>query len=442
MEASPLPESPAVVPPTVAAKPKPVKKAPLPPAAMPPAAPPPEVVIHKELIPKDIEIVRVYYATQIAGPGAEIEFDINGSGFNAEFEKMITVESGSPSVAVKNLKLITLNQIHGTLVVDPKTATSVSFPQILIKGKVVFRAPEPFAIIRPGEVLNVILTEMGDSGRTGRIRIFTNLTPDMFPLLSIEASTTSIRVVDITPALPHIVDATIDTGWHAGGGEYDLKVKLGPIAVFERKGFVRIVRPNVGQTGLAQQVRALDGFHRPGDNAKFVIMGSGFLQEDVGRITVRIPGMTEIKPALTYVGPGRMEMAMPIPANAKVGPYSLELMSGETSLLNVSNLFSVVSVNWTRALAVEPALVPGGSGTLILSGRALEKAFVEKIKIETDEPNLSVGAFKWVNPERAEAPIEATAAVAPGDYLLKLSANASAITPAMGSIVRVDSKRP
>src|SRR5689334_5593659 len=53
-------------------------------------ATPPPIELHRELIPKNIEIVRVYYGQQITGPGSIVEFDINGSGFNNEFEKMIT----------------------------------------------------------------------------------------------------------------------------------------------------------------------------------------------------------------------------------------------------------------------------------------------------------------------------------------------------------------
>src|SRR5688572_839151 len=58
-----------------------------------PAVAPPAVALHKELIPKNIEIVRCYYAQEITSPQSSFGFDINGSGFTAEFEKMITVEA-------------------------------------------------------------------------------------------------------------------------------------------------------------------------------------------------------------------------------------------------------------------------------------------------------------------------------------------------------------
>lgn len=419
-------------------KPAPVAAAP----ATPAMAPPPPVKLHPELIPKDIEIVRVYYANQISGPGSEIEFDINGSGFTAEFEKMITVESGNAEVQIKNLRLVTLNQIHGTLLVGPKTATSVSYPQILIQNKVVFRASEPFAVIRPGEVLNVILTEMGDNGQTGRIRVFTNLTPDSFSLFKIEVSTPIIQIVEVTPHLPFIVDATIDTGFRPGSGSYDLFVKLGALIIFEKKGFVRVVRPNVGQTGLAQQVRALDGFHRPGDSARFVVMGSGFLPADVAEISVRVPGFSNMASSLTYVSAGKMELVLNLPKTAEKGAYSLELMHGTTQLLNVPNGFHVVDKNWVRALEVKPALPSGGKGILALIGRDFEKDFVEQIQTEVDERGLIVGAFRFVSAERAEAEVAAAANVAPGDYLLKLTRNGQPVSPAMGSIVRVTEKQP
>lgn len=436
--------APAVVSPPVE-KPAPtpklvVKKTTAVAAPLAPATPPPPVAIHKELIPKNIEIVRVYYANQITGPDTEIEFDINGSGFTNEFQKMITVESGSPSVQIKNLQLVTLNQIHGTLVVGAKTPTSVSFPQILIQGKVVFRASEPFAVIRPGEVLNVILTEMGETGRTGRIRIFTNLTPEMFPLMQVMSSTPTINITDIVPTLPYVVDATIDTGWHAAGGEYDLLVKLGAVTIFERKGFVRIVRPNVGQTGLAQQIRAADGYHRPDDIAKFVVMGSGFLQEDAARITARIANFPPTKATFTYIGPGKMEMSLPIPKDAKPGTYSVDLMSGDTVLLSVPNLFVIVAKNWLRAVGVSVPLVPGGRSVLQLIGRDIDKRFIYDMKIEADEPGLKLESLRWVDSGKAEADISAADNVAPGDYLLRLTRSGTLITPAFGSIVRVEKR--
>ena len=228
---------------------------------------PPKVEIHKELIPKDIEIVRVYYASVLTAPGSSLEFDINGTGFNKEFEKMITVESGQPNASVKNLALITPNQIHGTLDVSPNSATMVSFPKVLIKDKVVFQAPDPFAVIRPGEVLNLVFTEMGESGRSGRFRVFTNITPEMFKTFKVLISTPTIQVSELTPSYPFVVEGTINIG-PAAGGEYDMVVSMNNKIVWNKAGIIRVVKPNVGQSGLIQKVQVVDGFHRPGDRAQ------------------------------------------------------------------------------------------------------------------------------------------------------------------------------
>src|SRR5664279_3089133 len=68
---------------------------------------------------------------------------------------------------------------------------------------------------------------------------------------------------------------------------------------------------------------------------------------------------------------------------------------------------------------VTPALIPGGTGVLQLKGRALEKEFVENIRIAVDEPGLAIGKFVLSSPELATAPITAAAAVVAGDYWLK-----------------------
>jgi len=132
-------------------KPKPPRKKPIPET---PLVPPPPVELHEELIPRNIDIVRFYYSQPITGPQSRIGFDINGSGFTKEFEKMISVESGDPHVEVSDFRLVTPNQIHGDFVVAEKTATSVIFPTVLIQKKVVFQAPEPFGVIRPDDAYN------------------------------------------------------------------------------------------------------------------------------------------------------------------------------------------------------------------------------------------------------------------------------------------------
>lgn len=400
---------------------------------------PPRVKLHKELIPKDIEIVRVYYAAMITGPGSSIEFDINGSGFTQEFQKMITVESGQPDAQVKNLTLVTPNQIHGTLEISPKSVTRVAFPNVLIADKVVFQAPEPFAVIRPGEVLNLIFTEMGESGRSGRFRVFTNLTQEMFSRFAVTVSTPTIQISDLAPFLPFIVDGTITIG-PAVGGDYDISVLLGDKTTWSKKGIVRVVRPNVGQSGLIQKVITQDGYHRPGDTARFSLQGSGFQPGDVNLLKATVQDLTDASAVFSFGSPGRLELALTIPPAAPVKMYELKVTAGEETLQTVPEAFRVVDKNWTRLVKVEPVLLPGGVSTLMIVGRDLTDDFISGIKVETDEPELKLGAFFRVGVNEVSAPISAGASVKPGDYLLKITSNGKPVSPEFGSIIRVSSK--
>lgn len=443
------PAPPVAVPPR---RPEPIKvdKKPLEPKAkeaqpptspmVPPSMVPPPVVIHKELIPKNIEILRVYYERNITAPGTTIEFDINGTGFTAEFEKMIWVESGSPEVDVRDLALITPNQIHGFLVVRRTAKTAVAFPQVLISGKVVFRAPDPFAVIRPGEVLNLVFTEMGESGRTGRFRVFTNLTEQMYAKFLVVPSTPAIQVAGLTPMLPFIVDGTVNVGAAEGGG-YGLQVKLGDKLLWEREGIIRIIPPNVGQSGLIQRIQATDGFHRPGDRAKFLIQGSGFQPQDPALLTASVPGWETINATFTFVAPGRMELHVDVPLTAATTSYSLSVLHGDSVLHQVPQAFTVVQPNWTRGVRLEPALYPGSAGVVILNGRDLQKDFIDSIEVQVDDPELVLGKFTWVSPEEARAPISIGQHVVPGDYLLALTSNGKPVQPQFGSIIRIGAKK-
>ena len=153
--------------------------------------------LHKELIPKNIEIIRCYYSQDVVPPGTTFGFDINGSGFTSEFEKMIKVESGQENVRIKNFHLITANQIHGDMEVGQEAKTGFVFPRVLIHGLPVFSAPEPFAVVRRGEVLTVFFTSMEENGRGGRFRVITNLDEALEKTFHIDASTPGIQVSEL-----------------------------------------------------------------------------------------------------------------------------------------------------------------------------------------------------------------------------------------------------
>jgi hypothetical protein len=400
----------------------------------------PVVEIHKELIPKDIAIVRVYYAQPLMAPGDRVEFDINGSGFTPEFQKMITVESGNQDVGIKNLVLVTPNQIHGTLVVSSVADTGVIFPQVLIQGKVVFRAPEPYAVIRPGDVLNVAFTEMGDNGRSGRFRVYTNLTQEMYETFEVLASTPSIVIADLTPTPPFIVDATVQIG-PAVQGSYGLTILIEGKTVWKKDGAIRIIQPNVGDSGLVQRVRAVDGYFRPGDAGHFIVQGSGFQPRDTELLKVRVKEWESVKSSFTFVAPGRMELVVFIPATAAPMNYSLSILQDQKSLLDVPDAFQVVGKNWVRGFGLSPALVSGSESQVILQGRDLQKEFVDSLVAELDVPDLVIGKFQWVNAEQATASIKAGAQVAPGDYLLTLTSQGAPVKAQFGNILTVGGSR-
>ncbi len=401
-----------------------------------PVAPPP-VTLHKELIPKDITIVRVYYEQQITGPGSVVEFDINGSGFNAEFQKMITAESGSPTVAVKNLKLMTPNQIHGVLVVKSDTLTGVVFPQVLIQGKVVFRAPEPLAVIRPGEVLNVVFIERGEDGRSGRFRVFTNLTEAMYSHFEVIPSTISMRITNVEPHLPFIVDGVLTIGG-AMLGSYGLDIKLGSKTIWSRPGMIQIIQPNVGEAGLTQEIRPADGFHRPGDNARFMLFGSGFQPNDINLLKVKVDPFDVVKSTMIFRSPGRMELAILIPENAGLGFHKISILQDDKILMAQEKAFEVVPQNWIREMKTDPALKPGTKGQIKLVGRDLDKKFIDSIQVEVDSEDLKIGKFTWVSAVAASAEVSVGPSLAPGDYLIKMTSEGNSVTPQFGSLIKIN----
>lgn len=414
------------------------KAAPKPPAAAkgPPGPVRPEIKVHTELIPKNIRIVRVYYANTLAAPGGTIDFDINGSGFTAEFHKQLSVQSGMEGVGVRDFSLVTPNQIHGRLTIGPRTATAFAFPTVSIGNKVVFQAADPYAVIRPGEVLNLVFTEMGESGRSGRFRVFTNLDEKSFKRFRVVPSTPAIALGDLVPRLPFVVDGSISVG-PAVTGEYGVKIFLGSKLLWERDGVIRIVAPNVGQTGLVLRLQADDGFHRPGDAARFLVQGSGFQGSDAASLWAEVPGIDGESFAFTYLAPGRMSLDIKLPASAAEGSYAVSIRNGDKVLLDTPNAFRIVPANWLRRIAVTPPLKPGGSGELVLQGRSLDRSFVQELRVAVDEPGLKIGKFKWVSAIQATAPISAAATVNPGDYQVRIRHRKERVVPESGDIIRV-----
>jgi hypothetical protein len=278
---------------------------------------------------------------------------------------------------------------------------------------------------------------MGDNGRTGKFRIFTNLTNESFQKLSVTVSTPAIRITDLNASLPFVVDGTINIG-PAVGGQYDLAVMLDKNIVWTRAGIIRVVRPNVGQSGLIQRVQPLDGFHRPGDKVGFAILGSGFQPSDVNALSLSVPSLVITNSTFSYVAPGHLEAQLELPWTAPVQSYELKINNGDEVLQDVPDAFRVVPRNWLRFVKVDPPLVPGGHSTLSLVGRDIDEKFVSQLKVSVDEPGLKIGAFKYSTVQAITAPISAGPDVKAGDYLLHLTgADGKPISPQYGNIIRI-----
>ena len=173
---------------------------------------PPKLELHKELIPKNIEIVRCYYSQEVTPPGKTFSFDINGSGFTSEFEKMIKVDAGHEHIRVKNLHLVTANQIHGEMEVGDDAKTAFVYPRVLIQNLPVFSAPDPFAVVRRGEVLTVFFISMEENGRGGKFRVITHMDDALSKTFQVSPSTPGIQISDLQMQLPYVVEGHLQIG--------------------------------------------------------------------------------------------------------------------------------------------------------------------------------------------------------------------------------------
>lgn len=430
---APVVSSTPAVPPAAAVKKVPKASTPAPDAKAP------DIKLHKELIPKNIEIVRCYYASDINPPGTTFEFDINGSGFTTEFEKMIQVEAGASHIQARNLRLVTANQIRGEMVVGPDAKTAFVYPRVLIRKLPVFQAPEPFAVIRPGEVLNVLFTSMEETGRAGRFRVFTNLTEDQYKQFRIEGSTPGITIADLAPQLPYIVEGRLQIAPGVITGDYGMIMHTGPKKVFERLGMIRIVRPNVGISGFIQGIGIAERFRRPGDSIDFYIQGSGFRPEDLSELSARVKEFDMGKGSFTYISGTQLRVNFQSPAVTPPGIYGIEIRGRDNAVLSErGGILTMVPPNWIAGVQVNPAVKPGGTSTVRVLGRDFAEDFSKRVSIELDEPGLTLGELTRTDPTLLSVPIAVAPTVAPGDYWLQLKVDGKKVSPPYGSIIKVE----
>jgi hypothetical protein len=409
------------------------------PGTTPTGAPiPPKLELHKELIPKDIEIVRCYYSQEIAPPGTTFGFDINGSGFTSEFEKMIKVESGHDHVKIRNLHMITTNQIHGDMDVGAEAKTGFVYPRVLIQGLPVFSAPDPFAVIRKGEVLTVFFVNMEEDGRGGNFRVLTNLDDALAKNFRIDPSTPGIKVSGLTPQLPFIMEGHIQITPGVPPGEHGLVISINDKEVFRRMGMIRVVRPNIGHAGFIQGLIAEDKYHRPGDAIQIYVGGTGLTDQDVASLDAKVEEFDVGQASFTYLSPLQLRLTFNSPASIPAGSYSVRVVnrSGQ-QLFEKKNLFQIVPGNWIAGVQVTPPVKPGTQSTLKIMGRDFSDDFVAGFHIDVDEPGIAITGLHRSDAATLSADIAVKTGVAPGDYWLHLSEKGQKIDPPFGSIIKV-----
>lgn len=400
---------------------------------------PPVIELHEELIPKDIEIVRCYYSQTVAAPGTTFGFDINGTGFTAEFQKMIKVEVENKGIQIKNLALVTANQIHGDMVVGESAQTDFVYPRVMIKGLAVFSAPQPFAVVRKGEVLNISFTQMAEHERGGQFRVVTNLDEELFKQFRIEPSTPGLRISAVQPQLPHLVMAQLRLEPGIGSGQYGLRVMLGSKQIFLRENMVNIVPPNVGVSGIVQGLQTQTPYQRPGDPVHILLLGSGFVASDVEALSARVNEFEMGKGTFTYISSIRMGLSLDSSPAAPPGSYSVAILGPNgQSFLQKKDAFKLVGPDWIAGIETATPAKVGKKNVLNIAGRDLSPQFVQNLKIETDEPGLTIGGIKRVDALVATAEITISSKVAPGDYWLHLSSQGKKIIPPYGSIIKIE----
>jgi len=446
---------PTVVP--VAAPPKNPKPQtlPLPVKAVPvpsvPSAPsvlpttPPEVLevpsgqegMRRDLIPRGISIARCYYTEEVVNPGTQFYFSINGSGFDANFQRMIRVDADALDVEIKNLELVTANQIRGLMVVGEAATTQYIYPKIFIRGLPVFRAPDPFGVVRPGEVLDIQLLSINESGQWGQFRLVTNLDHSQYTKIKVEPTSNRLEVSNLKPKLPFYVEGTIEITPGLASGSYGLKVSRQDREIFRKQPVVDVIKPNVGKTGSVESVEAQELAQRPGDQAQFSIKGSGFSASQQANLTAQIPGLPTSPAAFTYVSQGKYEMTLRIPINAPVGYYGLTIQHKGKTVFEKKRAFAVVPADWLSHVQLNQPVKPGEQGTIQIVGRDLSASLAQTMSIQVDEPGLVISALRWQDPRTLTATLDVASTVALGDYILHVYASQKELKLPRGNIIKI-----
>ncbi len=393
--------------------------------------------MHRELIPKGITIVRCYYDLDVVAPGTTFGFDINGSGFDESFYKIISIDPDALDVTVKNLRLVTANQIHGQIDVGTEATTQHIHLKVIIRALPVFRAPEPFGVVRKGEVLSVDLTAIDETGQWGRFRVITNLDDALFSKFHLEPTHPRLEVSNVKAQLPFYVDGVVMISDGLKHGRYGLVASLGKREIFRQDPLVNVVLPNVGKTGSIEKVKAVEMARRPGDTLELNIIGSAFTTTAAATMVAQIPGLSAASAGATYVSAGRMDVSLPIPANTPVGIYGVVLLSNGKVVQKQQAVFAVVPADWLASVKLASPLTPGQSSQLLLLGRDLSPEFAKALEIQTDKEGLKVSGLRRQDASTLIVNISAAADVEPGDYIIHVSSGGKPLNLPRGGIIKV-----
>lgn len=405
---------------------------------IPSVVPPGQEGMHRELIPKNITIVRCYYDEDVVNPGTTFDFSVNGSGFDEDFSRMISMDMDALDVDVKDMRLVTANQIAGRIVVGPEATTEYVYPKVLIHGLPVFRAPDPFGVVRHGEVLDILLTGIDETGQSGHFQVITNLDDNLLKLFHLDPTTPKLEVSRTTSELPFYVRGDIDIAPGLRSGSYGLTARIGPHELFRKDPLVDVVKPDVGRTGSVSKFKAVTLAHRPGDQLVINLEGSGFVPSDANFLTATIDKFDMGQGSITYVSAGKMEVRFTIPYNVPVGAYGVILRHKINVIHQQNNVFGIVPPNWLSGVKLPQPLARGRRGIVQIQGRDISPSFVQNLHIETDDPGLQVSGLRIQDSNTIVADVQVSTSVAPGDYLLHVSSSGRNLRLPSGSIIQIN----
>lgn len=393
--------------------------------------------MHKELIPENITIVHCSYDLDVVAPGTTFSFDLIGSGFDEAFYKIITIDPDALDITVKNLRLVTTNQIHGQIEVGSEATTQYIHPLVIIRSLPVFRAPDPFGVVRPGEVLDIELTSIDETGQWGRFTVTTNLNERMYQKFHLAPTDKMLEISNLKPRYPFYVDGVIMIGQGLTHGHYGIVASMGPHEIFRQDPIVDVVKPTVGKTGSIEKVETAEKAHRPGDTIDLLIKGSAFLPEGISSLSVQITPTNMGTPPITYVSAGRLQATLTIPPNVPMGLYGVNILSNGKVLQEQPNVFAIVPPNWVASLELARPLSPGTTGQIKVLGRDLTPEFVKTLQLGTDSNGLKVSGLRWQDSSTLMADIFVAADIEPGEYLVHVSAGDKPLKLPRGNIIKI-----